>query len=122
MDGAQTKAVAAGALLVYSLALIPYVEPEAWMVWAWIPLWTIITIPAIVLGVRHGRKGWLRAVVPWSAALSFSIVAILSAVLESRFYDNVAAIFVPLGISMVGSVALFLAAYDRSKRPPAEVE
>ncbi len=122
MDGAGWKAIAAALLLAYSVALIPYVDPEQWMIWVWIPLWLVITVPAVIHGVRHGGDGWLRASVPWSAAVSFSIVAILSAVLESRYYENVMVIFVPLGISMVGSVALFLMAYDRRKRPPAEVE
>lgn len=92
------------------------------MAYAWIPLWAAITVPAVIYGVRGGPDAWTRAAVPWSAAITFSIVAILSAVLESRYYENVGVIFWPLAIGMVGSVAMFLSAYDRSKRPPAEAE
>lgn len=122
MDKGAWRIIASAALLVYSGLLIPYVRPEPWMVYAWIPLWLGITVPAVIYGIRGGPDAWTRAAMPWSAAIAFTIVAILSAVLESRYYENVGAIFWPLGVGMAGSVALFLSAYDRSKRPPADAE
>ncbi len=86
----------------------------------WLPAWAVFTVPAGWYTWRGGT--WQRALVPWVGGVAFSIVAVLAAVMETRVYDDVGAIFWALGAGMAGSVILFLMSYDRSKRAPAEAE
>ncbi len=108
------------ATLLYSIALIPWLGPDPWMWRVWFPAWIVFTAIAVPFAVR--TRNWRTPLAPWSAAVAFSIVAVLAAVMETRSYANVGTVFWILGIGMTGSVALFLMSYDRSKRPEAEVE
>lgn len=107
-------------MIAYSAALIAYVGPDSWMWMVWVPAWLAVSAPAIWMGLRDGKAGWIRVVLPWSAGITLSVVLVLSAVLESRFYENLGRVFWPLGIGMAAAVAVLLASYDRSKRPAAE--
>lgn len=113
--------MASVALLLYCIALVVWLRPDPWMGIVWGALIPLITIPFLVSVVR-GSAHWTRALMPWAAGVAFLLVAVQSAILESRHVPNVGVAFTLLGLGLVGSVALFMSAYDRSMRAPAEFD
>lgn len=91
------------------------------MWWTW--LGVLIFMGAIAVGVILIRRQMdfdppkLDTVISMLVAfLSFVVLAVQSAVMETRSYENVGFVFASLGVGMGLVVICFLSAYDRPKQ------
>ena len=105
----------------YSIGLAAWLGPDPWMWWTW--LGSLATVVVVTIGVFIVRKqmqteppAWDTIIASGTAFASFIILAVQSAVLETRSYENIGLVFWSLGLGMVLVVICFLSAYDRPKQ------
>ncbi|MGB1697243.1 MAG: hypothetical protein ACPHK8_02460 [Thermoplasmatota archaeon] len=108
---------------IYAVGTAVVLGPDPWMYWVW--LGTAIMVALVTLGVFVIRKQLDAAPPKWETIIasgvafgSFAILAVQSAVLETRGYESTWLVFSALGLGMILVVVCFLSAYDRPKQTP----
>jgi uncharacterized membrane protein YoaK (UPF0700 family) len=106
---------------IYAAGLSAILQPDPWMLWLWLGVLVFMSAGAagIILIRRQmefGKPKWDTVIAMLVAFLSFIVLAVQSAVMETRNYENVGFVFASLGFGMVLVVVCFLSAYDRPEQ------
>lgn len=108
---------------IYAAGTAVVLGPDRWMyyVWGGSLLFMAFVTAGIVLVRRQLEAAppkWETIIASIVAFVSFLVLAVQSAVLETRQYEHTWLVFSALGVGMVLVVVCFLSAYDRPKQTP----
>lgn len=108
---------------IYAVATAVVLGPDTWMYVVWggtIGLSLLVAVGVFIIRKQMDAAPprWETVVATLVAFASFVILAVQSAVLETRSYEQPWLVFSFLGIGMILVVICFLAAYDRPKQTP----
>lgn len=125
MNQTRLKWSLAAAVAAYSVFLVAWIGPDPWMwrIWAGVIVVLGMVVGGLVFIARQDddetpTKALLVGMVPGVVATcGFAVVAVLAAVLETRSSETLNARYWALGFGMLLIVALYLASYDRRRRP-----